>query len=50
MKGKYITLNFEADSFKKNNSTQWTRDQKVFAVLEEDKEGFAEITDIPCFN
>lgn len=45
-RGKYITLNFEADNFKKNNDTQWGRGQKVFVLIEEDQEGFARISNI----
>jgi uncharacterized membrane-anchored protein len=45
-RGKYITLNFKADSFKQYNGGRWERGQKVFVVLGEDDDGFARIADL----
>lgn len=45
-RGKYITLNFEAAGLKKADYNQFTRGQKIFVVLREDEEGFAQIADI----
>lgn len=43
-RGKYITLNYNDDVFFTKDST-WKRDEKVYIILKNDKEGFAEIAD-----
>jgi uncharacterized membrane-anchored protein len=42
-RGRYIELNFEASSVPRDPGLKLRTDQKVFARLEEDKEGFAAI-------
>lgn len=44
-RGKYITLRFEASTFTtaNNGSPKWMRNDKVYALLEKDAEGFVTI-------
>jgi uncharacterized membrane-anchored protein len=43
-RGKYVVLNYNDDVFFTKDSA-WNRDEKVYIVLKNDKEGFAEISD-----
>lgn len=45
-RGKYITLNFDAETYKNPNGREWDGDQKVYVILEKDKDGFAAISEI----
>lgn len=45
-RGKYIVLDFEAEAFKNTTGRQWDRNAEVFAILEEDSDGFAAIANI----
>ena len=45
-RGKYITLSFEAETFKITPGQPWDRNQNVFVVLKEDEDGFAAVADI----
>jgi uncharacterized membrane-anchored protein len=45
-RGKYITLNFEADTYKHNNDRKWERGKHVFVLLTEGNDGFAKILDL----
>lgn len=46
LRGKYIHLRFEEDTFNITNKKEWTRYQEVFVVIENDSEGFAKIVNI----
>lgn len=41
-RGKYITLNYEVDSYKTNDST-WQRGEEILAYLRKDKYGYAHL-------
>lgn len=45
-RGKYITLNFEAETFVNANAREWDGDQKVYVILRKDKDGFAAVAEI----
>ena len=45
-RGKYITLNFEANEFEVQNDSLWKTDDVVYVHLGNDKDGFAKIKDI----
>jgi len=45
-RGKYVTLDFEAETFKASDRREWSRNQVVFVILEEDRNGFAAVADI----
>jgi len=43
-RGKYITLDFEAETMKRVAGAKWKSNQDVFVVLGKDKDGFASVT------
>lgn len=45
-RGKYIVLNFEADIFKTSNLEAWEEGDKVYVLIKNDDEGFAQIATI----
>lgn len=45
-RGKYITLNFDADNFDVENDNFWHQDDEVYVLLGKDEKGFAKIIDI----
>ena len=46
IRGKYITLQFEANRFYTTRNAAWYSNQEVFATLGEDKDGFAKIANV----
>lgn len=44
-RGKYITLNFEIDGYKTNDTT-WQRDETIYVYLNVDSLGYAQINEI----
>ncbi|TYA75004.1 GDYXXLXY domain-containing protein [Seonamhaeicola marinus] len=44
-RGKYITLNFEIDRHK-TNDTMWQRDEKIYVYLDVDSLGFAKVNKV----
>ena len=45
-RGKYIVLNFDANSFEVQNDSFWHTDEPVYVLLGTDSAGFAKITDL----
>lgn len=45
-RGKYISLEFDANRFPVDSTDQWNYGDKVFVALEESKDGFASISSI----
>ncbi len=45
-RGKYITLRFEANSFKQDSVSGFSRGENVFVILTTDKDGYAAIRNI----
>ncbi len=50
MRGKYITLSFDANSFKTYGEQQFNQGENVFVHLKDDLEGFVEIENISAEN
>lgn len=46
VRGKYITLQFEANRFYTTRNAAWYSNQEVFATLDVDKDGFAKIANV----
>ena len=42
-RGKFIVLNYEADSYKLTPSENWSEGAKIYVILKEDTQGFAQI-------
>lgn len=45
-RGKYITLNFDENTFVVQNADEWYRGETVFVFIKENETGFAKISDI----
>ena len=45
-RGKYISLHFKNNSFPIKNKKNWIRNEEVYVVLRNNKEGFAEIENV----
>jgi uncharacterized membrane-anchored protein len=45
-RGKYITLSFDANSFKVPDATGWNQGDEVYVSLTEDEKGFAQIQSV----
>src|SRR5438067_7585866 len=45
-RGKYITLNFDANHFEVSDDDFWKTDEDVYVILTKDSAGFAEIMDL----
>lgn len=42
-RGRYVTLQYEADEFQIQNPQDWKREEEIFVLIGEDGEGFAQI-------
>lgn len=45
-RGKYISLNFEQNTVEVENADDWMMQQKVYAILTTDEEGYAKISSV----
>lgn len=45
-RGKFVVLNFVANSFEVQNGQQWSRGEPVFVKIQNDAEGYAEIASL----
>lgn len=45
-RGKYISLNYKANRIQIDSSKNWHRGENIFAILENDSNGFAEIKSV----
>ncbi len=46
IRGKYISLNFEANEFKISNKTDWEDVYCAYAIIETDEKGFAKVKSV----
>ena len=46
LRGKFVLLSFEENTFEVDTSLDWNQNQKIYLRLKENKEGFAEIASI----
>jgi len=45
-RGKYITLNYQTDSYTTSNNENWKKGEQIFVSFVDDQEGFAKIDNI----